>query len=693
MKKLSPLFLILILAITPPALSQTDADFQFIDSLIAAGEYEQARHFATDKYQQISTNAAEYSDVLRLLLAVNWSCEHWLRMNCDYSNSLSINKELEHLINQNKKFIRQDLLYFIYRNMTVNHTGLGQYDEAQKYRDLLYKAHKKGKLPCDEELCHYYNFDFFRIDTLNIWGYEWYDELPRSRFSTSFTKVVYYVYSTNPDGSDKDQLYRLHLLMFHGTDMPFDYIMTRYIPTENGEMRSSMYDYTYKENIDYEKLHNDVIEIVKGGKKTDTRQSSRYKEIESFCHDSINVSEEAIGTRDKTEYVSTEPYQEFDLFYGHYKHLNISLNGAVKSVVQTDVPVSLMKKEHSSEKVYVRQQTWKFSPAGHLFLSHVNKTFIKDIADYDFNDDRPLADDNFDSTDTMAYYSFNSAGQMCQVIDEDYSSKKTFEYDKNGHLTKVATYYWNTDILWEKSIALNDDGRPVRVEESRNGEKNVGVCDTYCYDERGNKVAHQMTNGKSAQWMDGFVYDSLNNMIFQGRCEGYRGNNNSCECKGFRASKGHEYDDRHNMIREYLIGDWKPSGWDIYYQYDSAGREIEYKHYDVKGKQRTFDRQVQTTYDSAGRMVKKEALLGGFLINESIFNYIMAVLEEWTYDEHGNLVEHVGYQTKDKPYMIVRYQYTYDPHGNWVKRVRYEGVNDDTMTATEVLERKIEYYE
>ena len=37
--------------------------------------------------------------------------------------------------------------------------------------------------------------------------------------------------------------------------------------------------------------------------------------------------------------------------------------------------------------------------------------------------------------------------------------------------------------------------------------------------------------------------------------------------------------------------------------------------------------------------------------------------------------------------------YPYDPHGNWVKCVRYEGSSDDSMTATEVTERKIEYYE
>ena len=86
-------------------------------------------------------------------------------------------------------------------------------------------------------------------------------------------------------------------------------------------------------------------------------------------------------------------------------------------------------------------------------------------------------------------------------------------------------------------------------------------------------------------------------------------------------------------------------------------------------------------------------MVGEFRINESFFDYKMAVLEEWSYDEHGNLVEHAGYQTKANPFRIVRYQYEYDQQGNWVKRVRYEGSSDDSMTATEVVWRKIEYYE
>ena len=412
----------------------------------------------------------------------------------------------------------------------------------------------------------------------------------------------------------------------------------------------------------------------------------------------------------RTEYVTQKPYKEYDIGYDfiisplyEYGHLNISLNGTVKSVVQTEVPVSLLKKANSSEKVSVRQQTWKFSPTGQLSLCHINKTTLKDILDYDINDDRTLTDDKYEATDTIAYYIFNSIGQLSQVIEENYSSKKTFEYDPNGHLTNLETYYWDNDVLSETLITLNDDGKPVRVEErrDRNGMKSIGVVDCYCYDERGNRVAHQMNNGKAVQWMNYYVYDSLDNMIFEGRCRGYRGDNNNCKCKGFRASRGYEYDDQHNMIRNYSIGDWKPSGWDNYYQYDSEGREIEYKHYDVRGKQRTFDCQVQTTYDSAGRIVKKEALLGSFLFSEPLlwksfldeWTTVMAVLEEWSYDEHGNLVEHVGYKEKGKLFMIIRYQYEYDRQGNWVKRIRYEGESKSSMTATEVLERQIEYYE
>jgi hypothetical protein len=102
----------------------------------------------------------------------------------------------------------------------------------------------------------------------------------------------------------------------------------------------------------------------------------------------------------------------------------------------------------------------------------------------------------------------------------------------------VATHYWDRNVLVEKLITLNDDWKPVRVEGRRNGIEKVGIIDSYCYDERGNQVSHQMHNG-NIQWMDYFVYDSLDNLIFKGRCNGYRGNNNSCMCKAFQKSCGY----------------------------------------------------------------------------------------------------------------------------------------------------------
>ena len=701
MKKVFVLLLAIFASIAYEGIyAQINLHERYIDSLYQSGHFDVAYRYAKQRWQSLRADKSqEYRDATFDYYRTAYMLEMIYRYYENFGEALKLNEEMLALMKPGTD-------YFAIRNKIVCYSGMGNYAEAAKNRALLYKAYKKNKLPCEYELCHYYNFDYFKIDTLNIWGYEWYDELPKDRFSTSFTKVVYYVYNTNPDGSDKDQLFRLHLIMFHGTDMPFDYIIEKHISTEKGEMRQSMYQYTYNENIDYEKLHNDVKEIVSGGKKTDTQRSARYKAIEGFNPDSVDISSEIVEAREKTEYFSTEPYQEFQLFYGDYKRLNISLNGNVKSVVQTEIPASLLKHGNSSKDSWAKQQEWWFLSNGELCRCMVSKIFLKDSIVYDFNT-RPLSEEDYDSTALSAVYVFDGSGRLRQVTGESVGRDIDFEYNQNGQLTRISTYYRIFDGLSEKIITLNDEGKPVRVEEfnykdelkSRkcpsdlgpSGVKSVGIIDCYCYDERGNMVAHQMHNGK-IQWMDCFVYDSLNNMIFQGRCDGYRGNNNSCKCKGFHAYEGYEYDDQHHLIRDYSIGDWKPSGSDYYYQYDSAGREIEYKHYDVRGTQRIFDRQIQTTYDSAGRIVKKEALLGDFRINESIFDYIMADLEEWTYDEQGNLVEHLGYQTKVNPYKIVRYQYEYDQQGNWVRRIRYEGISRDSMTATEVLERKIEYY-
>ncbi|MGC4101198.1 hypothetical protein [Ferruginibacter sp.] len=185
-----------------------------------------------------------------------------------FDSSLAYGLEALKLIEKGKpvfdeKFGERE--YWMVKNIIVSYYGLGQIDKAQKYKDILYTAYKEKKLP-QSTIGKYFNFSFFKWDGKNVWGYEWYADLPQNRNESSFSKVVYYVYSTNADGTDKEQLFRLHVLMFHKIDpsIKFDYVLTKRLETAKNEVSGTLYAYTYNENIDFKKLQNDIKEVLKG---------------------------------------------------------------------------------------------------------------------------------------------------------------------------------------------------------------------------------------------------------------------------------------------------------------------------------------------------------------------------------------------------------------------------------------------
>ena len=251
--------------------SQTDyiEEIYQADSLIQIGEVEKGYL----KLKQLESKVTEsdtlydYIYILGYLLDIVTFMESNFRMNEDFENSLEYGLEALSLIE--KIYGEGTADPFMIKNIIVSYSGLKRYDEAQEYRDWLYAAYDEKVLP--EGIDEYFNFDYFKWEDKNIWGYEWFEKLPENRFSSSFSKVVYYVYSTNDDGSDKDQLYRLHVLMFHGTGQEFDYVLTKRNQTDNSSPASTLYGYYYKEDIDFEKLHNDVIEILKWNFQPDTK--------------------------------------------------------------------------------------------------------------------------------------------------------------------------------------------------------------------------------------------------------------------------------------------------------------------------------------------------------------------------------------------------------------------------------------
>lgn len=270
MKKI--FFLALLLPVLAFGQKQSVTEFYIADSLIQIGEIEKGYLKLKELESTVSKSDTLYDYVLGYQIDVNSFLESEARMNEDFENSLNFGLEGLELIKKGKKRFGKELSdreAFMTKNIIVSYSGMKKYGEAQKYRDWLYKKHKKHELP--DGIDEYFNFDYFRLDNKNIWGYEWFAELPKNRFSSSFSKIVYYVYSTNDDGSDKDQLYRLHVLMFHGNQKEFDYVMTKRLETATNETSGTLYAYTYKEKIDFEKLHNDIIEIVKSSLQPDTK--------------------------------------------------------------------------------------------------------------------------------------------------------------------------------------------------------------------------------------------------------------------------------------------------------------------------------------------------------------------------------------------------------------------------------------
>lgn len=275
MKKI---FIFLLFTITTVSYGQTEIYKKFLsaDSLMQANNFTEAYTRFNEIEQTCDKNDTLYSSILWYFVGTVTTLEKSYRMNEKFDSALVYSLKALELIKKgkplfDKKFALREV--WMRKNVIISYFGLGQLDKAKIYQQMLYKAYKNSELP--DGIDKFYNFTFFKWDNKNIWGYEWYEELPKDRFSKSFSKIVYYVYSTNPDGSDKEQLYRLHVLMFHSLTpkSTFDYVLTKRLETATDEVSGTFYDYTYDEKIDYVKLQADIREVLKGNYKSDVKST------------------------------------------------------------------------------------------------------------------------------------------------------------------------------------------------------------------------------------------------------------------------------------------------------------------------------------------------------------------------------------------------------------------------------------
>lgn len=262
------LFLSLLL-LSLASYSQNDPKQQFLEG----EEYLQNRNF--DKAYQLFKNLEKklnsqdtlYPYVLWYCIGATDELAKTYRGKERWQETLKYSKETLELIRKGVLYFNKDFAareFWAIKNIIVAYFGLNQLKEARKYQDMLYQAYKEKRLP--KGINQYYNFEFFKWKDKNIWGYEWYPELGDPETKGSFSKIVYYVYSTKPDGSDSEQLYRIHVLKFHklGNDVPFDYLLTIRLEKPLQMKSGSLYNYTYKKSIDYKKLRKDIRKVLAG---------------------------------------------------------------------------------------------------------------------------------------------------------------------------------------------------------------------------------------------------------------------------------------------------------------------------------------------------------------------------------------------------------------------------------------------
>jgi hypothetical protein len=270
--------LLLLLTTSTVAFGQVTsiAKYSTADRLLKLNDINGAYNLFKELKAEIEPSDTLYEYVVWYYVATATDLEKESRIREDFTSSLNFGLEAFKAIDENKHLFDDSFAQkepWAIKNIIVSYFGLGQSDRARKYRDKLYEGYNLKSLP--QGIDEYFNFDFFKLDGKNVWGYEWYPELPADRFSGSFTKIIYYVYSTNPDGTDKDQLYRLHVLMFHQSseDTKFDYLLERQQENDKAINSGSYYQYTYKKDIDYVKLKQDVKDVIKNEIQPSSRRT------------------------------------------------------------------------------------------------------------------------------------------------------------------------------------------------------------------------------------------------------------------------------------------------------------------------------------------------------------------------------------------------------------------------------------
>ncbi|MCB0633428.1 MAG: hypothetical protein KDD15_27015, partial [Lewinella sp.] len=209
--------LLILLPFLANGQTRIDTLFAVADHHFQNKNYDRAQELYGNLKSVLDKGTNDYNYAADQIAMIRFFDRDALRQQGKYRESINYLMDFIRYIEEEREFIRplwyDEKRYFLIKTIIQNYFALGELEKARIYQDMLYAAYRAKLLP--EGIDEYYSFEMFRWQDKNVWGYEWYPELGDPEAEGSFSKIIYFVYSTDEAGQDKDQLFRLHVLKVH----------------------------------------------------------------------------------------------------------------------------------------------------------------------------------------------------------------------------------------------------------------------------------------------------------------------------------------------------------------------------------------------------------------------------------------------------------------------------------------------
>lgn len=233
-------------------------------------------------------------------------------------------------------------------------------------------------------------------------------------------------------------------------------------------------------------------------------------------------------------------------------------------------------------------------------------------------------------------------------------------------------------------MRLGKDGKPLEI------VKRMGQADTlfhtiYVYDSKGNKAEEKGRGGKTIYKYDAsnrvkeeIEYDLSGNeerkVVYTYNAAGWKTKAEFFRNEGLWYTREYTYTDK-GKLASYVETESGIRVMEVQYSWDASNNLIE--------EAATFpspemDYKVNMSYNKHGEWIESRRW--------SSDNGV-TVKTTADYDEMGNQVKYVEYDSKDKPELRITHEFEYDTKGNWIKMSVFQNSN-----LISVSERTIEYY-